>query len=110
MLKSTDAKCKAIELGTIKIRMFDRIFRILTNVRYVQDLKKKLVSLGTLDSLGYGYSTKGGVMKITKGAIVIKNGKKIDNLYKLLGNIITGGATVSTSAESNNDNMFLWHI
>jgi hypothetical protein len=38
--------------------MFDRIVRILTDVRYVPDL-----------------------MKITKGAMVIMKGKKIGNLY-----------------------------
>jgi hypothetical protein len=58
VLMGNDAKCKAIGLGTIKFRMFDGIVKILTNVRYVPDLKKNLISLGTLDSLGYGYSAK----------------------------------------------------
>jgi hypothetical protein len=62
--------------------MFDGIVRILTNVFLT--LKKNLISLSTLNSLGYGYSTENGVTKITKGAIVIMKGKKIDNLYKLI--------------------------
>ena len=57
--------------------MFNGIVRILTNVRYVIDLKKNLISFGTLDSLVYGYSAKNGVMKITKGAMVIMKGNKI---------------------------------
>ena len=96
VLMGNDARCKAIGLGTIRVRMFDGIVRILTNVRYVLDLKKNLISLGTLDSLGYGYSAKDGVMKITKGAMVIMKGKKICNLYKLLGDTITGRAAMST--------------
>jgi len=44
-----------------------------------------------------GYSAKEGVMKITKGAMVIMKGKQIGNLYKLLGNTVTGGAAASTS-------------
>ena len=54
-------------------------------IRYVPNLKKNLISLGTLDFLGYGYSTKNGVMKITKDAMVIMKGKKIGNLYSYSG-------------------------
>jgi hypothetical protein len=110
VLMGNDARCKAIGLGTIKVRMFDGIVRILTNVRYVPNLKKNLISLGTLDSLDYGYSAKDGVMKITKGAMVIMKGKKIGNLYKLLGDTVIGGAAMSTLAEPNNDNTVLWHM
>jgi hypothetical protein len=110
MLMGNDARCKAIGLGTIKVRMFDEIVKILTNVRYVPDLKKNLISLGTLDSLGYGYSAKDGVIKITKGAMVIMKGKKIGNLYKLLGDTVTGGVAMSTLAEPNDDNTVLWHM
>jgi hypothetical protein len=106
VLMGNDARCKAIGLGTIKVRMFDGIFRILTNVRYVPNLKKNLISLGTLDSLGYGYSVKDRVMKIT----MIMKGKKIGNLYKLLGDTVTSGAALSTSTEPNNDNTVLWHM
>jgi hypothetical protein len=98
MLMSNDAMCKAIGLGTINVRMFDGIVRILTIVKYVPDLKKNLISLGTLDYLGYGYSAKNRVMKITKSAMVILKGKKIGNLCKLLKDIVTGGAAMFTSA------------
>jgi hypothetical protein len=108
VLVGNDARCKAIGLGTIKVKMFDGIVRILTNVRYVPNLKKNLISLGTLDSLGNGYSAKNGVMKITKGAMVIMKGNKIGNLYKLLQDTITSGATVSISAKPNDDNTILW--
>jgi hypothetical protein len=105
-----DARSKAIGRGTLKVRMFDKIVRILTNVKYVPNLKKKLISLDTLDSLGYGYLAKNGVIKTTKGAMVIMKGNKIDNLYKLLEDTVTSGAAMSTSAKPNNDNTILWHI
>jgi hypothetical protein len=105
-----DAMCKAIGLGTIKVRMFNGIVRILTNVRYAPNLKKNLISLGILDSLGYGYSAKDGVMKITKGTIMIMKGKKIGNLYKLLGDTVIGGVAMSTLVEPNDDNTILWHM
>jgi hypothetical protein len=110
MLMGNDTRRKAIGLGTIKVKMFDEIVKILTNVKYVPNLKKNLISLGTLDSLGYGYSAKNGVMKITKAIMVIIKGNKIGNLYKLLGDTITSGAVVSTSEEVNDDNTVLWHM
>jgi hypothetical protein len=110
VLMGNDARCKAIGIGTIKVRMFDGVVRVLTNVRYVPDLKKNLISLGTLDSLGYSYSAKDGVMKITKGALLAMKGEKIGNLYKLLGNTVTGGAAASISAEPDNDDTILWHM
>ena len=109
VLMGNDARCKAIGLRTIKVRIFDEIVKILTNVRYVPDLKKNLISLGTLDSLGYSYLAKNGVMKISKAAMVIMKG----NLYKLLrdtGDTITSEAAVSTSTEANDDNTILWHM
>jgi hypothetical protein len=51
-----DVAWKIVGIGTIKIRMHDGIVRTLTNVRHMLDLKKNLISLGTLDSLGYKYS------------------------------------------------------
>jgi hypothetical protein len=66
VLMGNDARSKAIGRGTIKVRMFDKIVRILTNVKYVPDLKKNLISLDTLDSLGYDYLAKNRVIKIIK--------------------------------------------
>ena len=45
--------------------------RVLSNVRHVPDLKKNLISLGVLDDLGYSYSSRGGIIKITKGALMV---------------------------------------
>jgi hypothetical protein len=72
-----DARCKAIGIGTIKVRTFDGVVRTLTNVRYVPDLKKNLISLGRLDSLGYGFLTKDRVMKITTVALVVMKRRKL---------------------------------
>ena len=52
--------CKTIG---IKIRIYDGIVRTLSNVRHVLDLKKNLISLGTLDSNGYKFSAEGGVFE-----------------------------------------------
>ena len=36
--------------------MFDGVIRTLTNVRHVPMLKKKLISLGVLDSCGHTFT------------------------------------------------------
>ena len=69
-----DATCLVIGIGTVKIIMFDGVVRILSNVRYVPDLRKNLISLEVLDDLGYLYSSNGGIMKITKDALMVMKG------------------------------------
>lgn len=51
VLMGSDIAYKIVGIGTIRIRMHDGIVRTLTNVRHMPDLKKKLISLGTLESL-----------------------------------------------------------
>ncbi|GJR43097.1 kinase-like domain, phloem protein 2-like protein [Tanacetum coccineum] len=41
-----DSPSKAVGIGTIWIKMHDGVFRTLTDVRYVPDIKKNLISLG----------------------------------------------------------------
>ena len=69
-----DATCPVIKIGTVKIKMFDGVMRVLSIVKHVPNLRKNLVSLGVLDDLGYSYSSKGRIMKITKGALMVMNG------------------------------------
>ncbi|KAK3006427.1 hypothetical protein RJ639_017152 [Escallonia herrerae] len=104
-----DAICEVMGIGAIKIKMFDTIVRTLGDVRYITDLKKNLISLGTLDSIDCIISIKGRVIKVSKGAMVIMKGQKNKNLHKLMGNTVIGGASVSTHAGSSNDNSELWH-
>ncbi|KAL6345221.1 hypothetical protein AAG906_015704 [Vitis piasezkii] len=52
----------------------------LTDVRHVPELKKILISLRTLDSNKCTYETRGGVLRISKSALVMMKGKKINGL------------------------------
>jgi len=66
VLMGNNMPCKTIGIGSIKIRMHDSIVGTLSNVRHVPDLKKNLISLGTLNSNGYKFSTEGGVLRVAK--------------------------------------------
>ncbi|GKB23384.1 RNA-directed DNA polymerase, eukaryota [Tanacetum coccineum] len=80
------------------IKMHDDVFRTLTDVRHVSDLKKILISLGVFDSNGFKYMSENGVLCVSKGALVVmKETKSTSYLYTLQGETITGSAFVSCS-------------
>ena len=81
------------------------------NVRHVHDLKKNLVSLGTLDSLGCKFSTEGGVLRVSKGILVLIKGQLAKGLYFLQGSTIIGDVAVSSSSSDlESDLTRLWHM
>jgi hypothetical protein len=110
VLMGNDVACKIVGIGTIRIRMHDGIVRTLTNVRHIPDLKKNLISLGTLDSLGYKYSGEGGVIRVSNGSLVVMEGNKVDGLYFLQGSTVTGLDVVSSSDNLESDTTRLWYI
>ncbi|XP_070042459.1 uncharacterized protein [Nicotiana tomentosiformis] len=83
--------------GTIQVRMHDDVVRTLTDVRYVPELKKNLISLGTLESLGCKFTGEGGVLKIFQSARLIMKAHRSGSLYTLLGSTVIGSTTVSVS-------------
>ena len=91
-----DATCLVIGIGTMKIKMFDGVVRVLSIVRHVPGLRKISISLGVMDDLGYSYSSKGGIIKITKGALTVMKGQKVSTLYKLIGNTVVRRVVVTT--------------
>ena len=99
-----DATCPVIGISTVKIKMFDGVVRVLSNVRHVPDLRKNLISLGVWDDLGYSYLSKGGIMKITKGSLMVMKGEKVSTLYRLIGNTVVGRVAITTLVESSTDN------
>jgi hypothetical protein len=48
-------------------------------------MKRNLISLSALDDKGYKYSGGGGVLKVTKGSLVVMKGdiKKANGLYEV---------------------------
>ena len=83
--------------------MFDGVVRVLSNVKHILDLRKNLTSLGVLDDLGYSYTSKGGIMKITKGALMVMKGQKVSKLYRLIGNTVVGRVAATALIKSSID-------
>ncbi|CAJ2662759.1 unnamed protein product [Trifolium pratense] len=105
-----DKACAITGIGQIKIAMDDGGVRTLTDVRYIPELRKNLISLGTLQAHGYSYKSDGDrdILKVSKGALTVMRAKRTaGNIYKLLGHTVVGDVA---SVESDNDATKLWHL
>ena len=105
-----DATCKVVGIGKVQIKMFDGVVRTLSEVRHVPNLKKNLISLGTLDKNGCRWSAEGGVLKVVRGSLVLMKGTMVGSLYVLQGSTVTGSANVSTSSSMTDHETKLWHM
>ena len=108
VLMGYNAVCKTVGIDNIRMRMFDGQLRTLTNVRYILDLKKNLLSLGALEAREYKFFGADGTIKVTKGFMTVLKGERTTNLYKLTGSIIIGDA--SAAATEKEDTTRLWHM
>ena len=90
-----DHLCNVEGMCTVRIKMFDRIVRELKEVRYVPQLKRNLISVGALEALGLVVSMRDGVLKMTKGSMVVMKHVRRNNLYYLKGSTVTGQVETS---------------
>ncbi|GFZ21996.1 hypothetical protein Acr_29g0011580 [Actinidia rufa] len=85
---------KVVGRGSVRFCMADGRSVTLTEVRHVPNLWKNLISIGMLDSKGCSFDASGGILRVFKGNKEMLWGKKTGGLYRLEGNVQTGGATV----------------
>ena len=86
-------------IGTVRIKMFDEIARELKEVRNVPQLKMNFISVGVLEMLGVVISIRDGVLKMTKGSMVVMKGVRRNNLYYLKDSTVTGQVETSISSD-----------
>ena len=65
--------------------MFDGCNRVLQNVQYVPELRRNLISLGMLDSIGCSVKIENGVMKVVKSALTVMKEVLSNGLYSFIG-------------------------
>ncbi|KAL5563211.1 hypothetical protein UlMin_032958 [Ulmus minor] len=82
VLLGNNKPCKVIGIGSVRIKTHDGIERILSNVRHVPELKRNLISLGMLDQHGFSWKGEKGVLKVSKGSLVVMKGVKDKSLYR----------------------------
>ena len=106
VLMGNDSPSRIMGIGTVRIRMHDGIVRTLGNVRHIPGLSRNLISLSTMDRAGFWHKGQNGVLKVGKGQMVYMKGAiQPDNMYKLTGSTVEGGAAVCTEEDKTE----LWH-
>ena len=94
-----DHPCNIEGMGAVCIKMEDETVQELKEVRYVSQLKRNLISVGAL-KMSLVISTRDGVLKMTKGSMMVMKGVRRNNLYYLKGSIVTGQVETSISLDN----------
>ncbi|KAJ8899013.1 hypothetical protein K2173_008836 [Erythroxylum novogranatense] len=111
VLMGNNNACKTKGIGKICLKMHDGTVRELSDVRYVPDMKKNLISIGALESKGIKITIEGGILKAVYGALVVMKDTRRNNLYFLQENTVTDGAAITEAADGDSsDTTRLWHM
>ncbi|KAM6555575.1 hypothetical protein CsatB_002594 [Cannabis sativa] len=94
--------------GSISFKMHDGMVRTLSEIRYVPNLARNLISLSVLDDQGIVSKIESGQMKISKGALTIMKGHKDGGLYYLKGQPVVP-CNYTAHSNTDNSNAMLWH-
>ncbi|MFQ6621803.1 hypothetical protein Gotur_002278 [Gossypium turneri] len=103
-----DSSSKLIEIGTVKIKMHDGMIKTLSDVRYVPDLRKNLISLSILDLNGCRINIESSGIKVSHGALVLLKGRMTDSLYILEGSTVTGETRRPSSLTESKSTRLEW--
>jgi len=90
-----NAALSVVGIGDIKIKTQDGGEHLLKGVRHVPRLRRNLISLGDLHGNGYVYNVDRDkkTMRVKKGKVTVMKGERMkNNLYKVQGCIVGGGA------------------
>ncbi|TYK09563.1 Retrovirus-related Pol polyprotein from transposon TNT 1-94 [Cucumis melo var. makuwa] len=107
VLLGENGTCDAKETSSIEIATHDRMIIMLTNVSYVLELKRNIISLGELDRSGCTIKFENGVMKVTKCSLVKLRETLRHGLYVLEGTTVSGTVTIVSGKVT--DMCMLWH-
>lgn len=104
MGNKTVAKVKGV--GSIKVINEEGGAVLLSNVRYIPDMDRNLLSLGTFEKEGYSFESKNGVLRIKQGDRMLLTGNRYDTLYLLKWRLAT---QESLAVVRSGDDTVLWH-
>ncbi|GJX56437.1 hypothetical protein Tco_0286334 [Tanacetum coccineum] len=90
-----DSRCsyhmKPRGIGKVRIQLKDGSSFVLYNVRYIPELKRNLISLGTLKKEGFTVKLQSGKVNVINGSRVVLSRIRMDNcVYSLDGHAMAG--------------------
>nr|CAN67902.1 hypothetical protein VITISV_037907 [Vitis vinifera] len=107
VLLGNNKHCKILGTGTVRIKHYDSIERVLEDVRYIPELKKNLISLGMLDESRYTFKLEPNSLRVARGSLIVMKGTIKIGLYTLIGQTVT--SKVSTMLKEDMGTTKLWH-
>ncbi|GJZ18873.1 retrovirus-related pol polyprotein from transposon TNT 1-94 [Tanacetum coccineum] len=108
VLLGDNIDCKIIGIGKVRVQLSYGSSFVLHNVRYISELKRNLISLGTLEKEGYTVKLQSGKVKVINGSRVILSGIRRDNcVYSLDGHAMAG--ELNASVEEKDSLAQVWH-
>lgn len=106
VLMANNTHCDIKGIGKIKIQNPDGSKVILTEVRYMPDMSRNLISYGMLEKSGCRYEGKDLLVQFYKGNEKVISGRYNQGLYYLQGTVLKGEANLS---EEHVNKTKLWH-
>ncbi|GKA92836.1 retrotransposon protein, putative, ty1-copia subclass [Tanacetum coccineum] len=79
ILLGDNMECKIRGIGKVRVQLKDGSSFVLHNVRYIPELKRNLISLGTLKKEGYTVKMQSGKIKVINGSRVVLSETRRDN-------------------------------
>jgi len=104
MGNKTTSKVKGV--GNVRIKNEDGSTFLLTCVRYIPEMDRNLLSMGTLEELGCSFESKNGILSVKDGTKTLMSGKRCEKLYILQGKPEVGQMYAT---ERKSDDTVLWH-
>ncbi|XP_042005761.1 uncharacterized protein LOC121754477 [Salvia splendens] len=98
--------CLIRGMRNIRMRFADGSMILLTDVRFIPEIKRNLVSLGLLETKGYGFRSEGGRLVIYKGSKTVMSAEKRQTFYYLEASVVTG----STNVAEKQIGVHTWHM
>lgn len=92
--------------GKVTIQNPDGSMVVLSNVRYIQEMGRNLISYGQLEQSGCRYIGKDYSVKFYRGDKKVLTGKYVNGLYYLQGTVKPAEANVAETTQSSTRK---WH-
>ncbi|GJW27376.1 retrotransposon protein, putative, ty1-copia subclass [Tanacetum coccineum] len=102
VLLGDNRECKIRGIGKVRVQLKDGSSFVLHNVRFIPELKRNLISMGTLEKEGYTVKMQSGKIKVIIGSRVVLSGTRRDNcVYSLDGHALAGDLNVSVKEKDS---------
>ncbi|GJU59329.1 retrovirus-related pol polyprotein from transposon TNT 1-94 [Tanacetum coccineum] len=106
VLLGDNKECKIRGLGKVRVQLRDKSSFMLHNVRYIPELKRNLISLGTLKKEGYTIKLQSGKVKVINGSRVVLSRPRRDNCVYSLDD---HAGELNASVEEKDRLVQVWH-